>query len=228
MLDLLAAGGTDSDIAARLFISVRTVRSHLDRIRDKTGCRRRSELTRLAIELEQASTPGDQPDGLQLRSTNLPRLASSFVGRQAELSELRRLVVETRLVTLTGPGGVGKTRLGLRVAEDLLDGSGEGVWLVELAPLVDPEAVAGAVASALGVKEQPGRSSINTLVHVLADMYVLVVLDNCEHVIGACAKLAEAVLRSCPRVHPSRHQPRAARHRRGERIQGSTPVSAAT
>jgi predicted ATPase/class 3 adenylate cyclase len=132
---------------------------------------------------------------------NLPELVSSFVGREAEVAELRRMVEESRLVTLTGPGGVGKTRLALQVAAELLDGSGDGVWLVELAAVRDPEAVAGAVAGALGIKEQSGRSTHDVLVAALAPRDVLVVLDNCEHLIGACAKLAETVVRSCPKVH---------------------------
>jgi predicted ATPase len=132
---------------------------------------------------------------------NLPELVSSFVGREAEVAELRRMVEESRLVTLTGPGGVGKTRLALQVAAELLDGSGDGVWLVELAAVRDPEAVAGAVAGALGIKEQSGRSTHDVLVAALAPRDVLVVLDNCEHLIGACAKTAEAILQRCPKVH---------------------------
>ena len=139
----------------------------------------------------------DNPDILN----NLPEMVSSFVGRQIELNEIRRLVTQSRIVTLAGPGGVGKTRLGLQVAAELLDGSGDGVWLVELAALGDPEAVAAAMARVLGIKEQSGRSMHDTLVEALADQSMLVVLDNCEHVIGACAKLAEVVVRGCPRVH---------------------------
>lgn len=131
---------------------------------------------------------------------NLPELVSSFVGRHVEVAEVRNLVETSRLVTLVGAGGVGKTRLGLQVAADLLDGSGEGVWFVELATETEPEAVSEAVARALGIMEQSGRTTGDTLVEALADRYVLIVLDNCEHLIGACATLAEVVVRSCPRV----------------------------
>ena len=206
---LVAEGATDRQIGERLFISLRTVGSHLDRIRDKTGCRRRGELTRLAIELElraQAASPADSEDAtpsqhmVRVGSSNLPRLVSSFVGRNVEVSEVCDLVGQSRLVSLVGTGGAGKTRLALRVADELLDGSAGGVWLVELAPLADPEMVPLAVASVLGIKDQPRRSSLETVVDALSDQHLLIVVDNCEHVIEAAAKLAEAVLRSCPRV----------------------------
>lgn len=135
------------------------------------------------------------------KTDNLPQQLSSFVGRAEEIDDVGQLVEHHRLVTLTGPGGIGKTRLALQTAEELLDGSGEGVWLVELAALTDPDAVPGAVGAVLNIKEQPGRSGMDTLVEALADLYLLIVLDNCEHLIDACAQLAEAVLRHCPRVH---------------------------
>ena len=139
----------------------------------------------------------DNPD---LRH-NLPELVSSFVGRDVEVAELGQILDESRLVTLTGAGGVGKTRLALQVAAELLDGSGDGVWLVELAAVRDPDAVPAAVANALGIKEQVGRPIQDVLVAALADQHILIVLDNCEHLIGACAKLAETVVRSCPKVY---------------------------
>jgi predicted ATPase/class 3 adenylate cyclase/DNA-binding CsgD family transcriptional regulator/tetratricopeptide (TPR) repeat protein len=132
---------------------------------------------------------------------NLPSQATGFVGRAAELAELRSLVSGgSRLVTITGPGGIGKSRLGLQVAADALDGTGDGVWLAELAPVIDPDLVAGTVAAVLGVREESGRPVLDTLVDAVADRYLLVVLDNAEHVIGATAKLADAVIRSCPRA----------------------------
>jgi hypothetical protein len=134
-------------------------------------------------------------------SNNLPELASSFVGREEEVAEVRRLVSEHRLVTLTGSGGAGKTRLGLQVAADLLDGSGDGVWLVELATVTDPEAVAPFVARALGVAERPRWAALDALVEALRGQRRLIVLDNCEHLIEACAKLADAVVCGCPSVH---------------------------
>ncbi len=131
---------------------------------------------------------------------NLPRFASGMVGRERELDELGALVDEHRLVTLTGSGGSGKTRLAVQVAANLLDGSGDGVWLVELGALSDPESVPTAVAAVLGIREDATRSMVDVVVEALADRSALIVLDNCEHVIEVAAKLADRLIRSCPGV----------------------------
>jgi predicted ATPase/DNA-binding XRE family transcriptional regulator len=138
------------------------------------------------------------------RPNNLPAQLSTFIGREREVSEVRALVESSRLVTLTGAGGAGKTRLGLQVAAELLDRSGDGVWLVELAAVTDEDAVAPAVSEALRLGARParqGRPVLETLLDALAPQDVLIVLDNCEHLIGGCAKTAELILRRCPRVH---------------------------
>jgi predicted ATPase/class 3 adenylate cyclase len=133
---------------------------------------------------------------------NLPAQLSRFIGRDREVAEVRALVRSCRLVTLTGVGGVGKTRLGLQVAAGLVDGSGDGVWLVELAAVADQDAVAEAISQALRLAGQPaGRPVMEVLLEALAAQDVLIVLDNCEHLIGGCAKTAEAIVRHCPRVH---------------------------
>jgi predicted ATPase len=132
---------------------------------------------------------------------NLPAQLAAFIGRDREIGEVRALVGSARLVTLTGPGGAGKTRLGLQVAAELLDGSGDGVWLAELAAVTDPAQVAAAVAGALGIPVQPGRPPLDTLADALGPQDILIVLDNCEHLIGACAKTAETILQRCPKVH---------------------------
>ena len=113
---------------------------------------------------------------------------------------MKRLLGETRLLTLTGSGGCGKTRLALAAAGELSEGFEDGVWLVELAPLAEPSLVAQAVAATLGVREQPGRSLTEMLSGYLGSKKVLLVLDNCEHLIEACATLAETLLRSCPEL----------------------------
>ena len=132
---------------------------------------------------------------------NLPSQATSFVGRSAELAELRALVSGgSRLVTIAGPGGIGKSRLALQVAADALDGTGDGVWLAELAPVAEPELVTRTAAAALRVGEAPGRPMLDTLIDAIADRDLLLILDNAEQVLGAVAGLADAVIRSCPRV----------------------------
>ena len=125
---------------------------------------------------------------------------SSFVGREREVAEIGRLLATTRLLTLTGTGGIGKTRLALQVAMELVGSYPDGVWLVELAPVVDPGLVPQAVAAVIGVREQPGRPLLQTLADALRDRHLLLVLDNCEHLVGACAELVDALLRACPEL----------------------------
>jgi predicted ATPase/class 3 adenylate cyclase len=149
----------------------------------------------------QAGFPPLRSLGNPALQNNLPAQLATFIGRDRELSGVRALVRSCRLVTLTGAGGSGKTRLSLQVAAELVDGSGDGVWLVELAAVADEDAVAPAICQALGIAAQPGRPILETLLDALAPQDVLIVLDNCEHLIGACAKTADAIVRHCPRVH---------------------------
>ena len=135
------------------------------------------------------------------RSGNLPAELSSFVGRERELLELRRLIRAGRVLTLTGPGGVGKSRLALRSAARLRRDFPDGCWLVELADLRDPGLLARAVAAGLGVREAPGQPVVDTLTVQLGERRLLLVLDNCERLLGACAALLEPLLASCPGVH---------------------------
>jgi predicted ATPase len=129
---------------------------------------------------------------------NLPLELSSFIGRGREVSEVESMLSEHRLLTLTGPGGSGKTRLALAVASGVMESFDEEVWFVELAPLSDSSLVPQAVARTLGVSEQPGVLLIHTLADSLRERELLLVLDNCEHLIGACAALVDSLLRSCP------------------------------
>lgn len=131
-------------------------------------------------------------------SSNLPFQLTSLIGREREIAEVKRLAGSTRLVTLTGPGGSGKTRLALAVASEVVGDFKDGVWLVELAPLSDPDLVPQAVASVLNAREQPGRPFAQTLAEHLETKNALLVLDNCEHLIEACADLAGAPTRSSP------------------------------
>jgi predicted ATPase/DNA-binding SARP family transcriptional activator/Tfp pilus assembly protein PilF len=132
--------------------------------------------------------------------SGLPYELTSFVGRERELGELGDALEHTRLLTLTGPGGAGKTRLALELAARRADGFADGVRLVELAPVSDPAFVVAEVASALGVQQRSARDPIELLAERLGDARVLLVLDNCEHLIGACATLAERLLRACPNL----------------------------
>jgi predicted ATPase len=125
---------------------------------------------------------------------NLTAQATSFIGREVEVKELAELVGSHRLVTLTGVGGVGKTRLALQVAAQLVTEFPDGVWLVELAPLGDPEAVAEVVAAVFGVTARPGISIAEAVAQVLLGRRLLIVLDNCEHVLDGAAAVAEALL----------------------------------
>jgi predicted ATPase/class 3 adenylate cyclase len=131
---------------------------------------------------------------------NLAEQVSSFVGRDREVAQVRGLLGSARLVTLAGPGGVGKTRLALQAAAESLDGSGDGVWFVDLAPIADPALVPGSVAKVLWVREEAGRPVTETLAEALRERKILVVLDNCEQVIQAAATLAERLIVRCPRV----------------------------
>ncbi len=127
-------------------------------------------------------------------SQRLPAQLTSFVGRQAELSQVHELMTQNRLLTLTGAGGAGKTRLAIQTAGQLSGEFGDGVWYVDLAPITDPELVPLTVARAFGLPDQPGRSTMDTLTRFIADRQMLMVLDNCEHLLDASAALVNALL----------------------------------
>jgi predicted ATPase/DNA-binding SARP family transcriptional activator len=143
-----------------------------------------------------AASPRDRPQ----RRGNLPLALTSFVGRERELQEVIGLARRHRLVTLTGPGGCGKTRLSLEVARPLSDESGGGVWLVELAGLSDAGLVASAVGGALGVESRSGRPSEDAVAVHIGEQEMVILLDNCEHLVAACASLTERLLTTCPNL----------------------------
>jgi predicted ATPase/class 3 adenylate cyclase len=168
------------------------------------GEHRLKDLTRPEhiFQLNGAGLPVDFPPlrSLNTLPNNLPLQLTSFVGREREMAEAKRLLAATRLLTLTGPGGTGKTRLSIQVAADMLDAFPAGVWLVELAPLSDPALVLQELASVLGVREQQGRPLIDTLIDYLRTKTLLLILDNCEHLIDACAQMVTILLSACPHL----------------------------
>src|SRR5882724_4348434 len=133
----------------------------------------------------------------EIGTGNLPAEPNSFVGRERDLAELRLLLTDVRALTLCGPGGIGKTRLALRLAAGLAPEFPDGAWLAELADLADPELVARRVAATLGVREEPSRPVTETLADALRSRRLLLVLDTCEHLVEACAPLVQQLLASC-------------------------------
>jgi len=131
---------------------------------------------------------------------NLPVQLTSFIGRENEIAEVKQELDEYRLVTLTGSGGTGKTRLSLQVAAELLEKFDHGVWLVELAPLTDPELIPQTILSAIGIKEQPGKPPLELLKEYLHEKKILLLLDNCEHLISASAQVVNTLLRAAPEI----------------------------
>jgi predicted ATPase len=175
--------------AASLLDGVELVDLGVHRLRDLSGATQLFQVRAegIAVQFPPLRTRDVMPG-------NLPAQLASFVGREMELKALGEFVRAHRLVTLTGVGGVGKTRLALQVAADVATEFPHGAWLVELAPVVDPGSVPDAVASALGVTLQGGLSANDAVVQALSGRRLLVVLDNCEHVLGAAGDLVEAIL----------------------------------
>ena len=151
-------------------------------------------------QLEHPDLPAVFPPLRSLDATpnNLPLQLTSFLGREDDVARIRALLADARLVTVTGPGGIGKTRLALQVAADTVDRYADGAWFVDLAPLADPDEVAATVAQVLGVREETSAAVDTALARHLAARHVLLVLDNCEHVLGACVTLAGALLAAAP------------------------------
>jgi non-specific serine/threonine protein kinase len=178
---------------------------------------------RLALEsaLDQDGTGAARP----VLPGNLPTPITSFVGREREKAELRLRLAETRLLTLAGPGGCGKTRLAIEICREIAAEFPHGAWLVDLSPLSDPALVPQAVAAALGIAEETGRSAVESLALALRERHLLLVLDSCENVLEVAATLAGAILPSCPdvRVIATSREPLGIT---GERVYTVTPFTA--
>jgi predicted ATPase len=169
------------------------------------GERRLKDLTRPEhiYQLLVPDLPTDFPPlkTLEAFRTNLPAQLTSFIGREKEIAAVKRLIAANRLTTLTGSGGAGKTRLSLQVASELLDSFSDGVWFIEFAPLSDPALVLQTVTNTLGLREEAGRPLLDVLTDYLRAKKVLLILDNCEHLVEAAAQLVQALLRACPNLH---------------------------
>jgi predicted ATPase/class 3 adenylate cyclase len=161
------------------------------RLRDLAGAERLYQVLHNALR---ADFPALR--SLEAVPNNLPQQVTTFVGREREQRDVKDALRSARLLTLCGIGGLGKTRLSLQVAADVVNDYPDGVWFVELAPIADPRLVAHAVASVLGVKEEAGGTIVDALVEHVRDTRMLLVLDNCEHVVAACAQLARVLLQS--------------------------------
>jgi predicted ATPase/DNA-binding SARP family transcriptional activator len=162
-----------------------------------------AEPTRTLYEqLLKGESPWEDVRRGQALAGNLPRQLTSFIGREREITELQQRLLDptSRLVTLTGAGGCGKTRLALQAGQEMLSHYPQGVWLVELGPVTDPTLVAQAVAVALDLHEDPRSSWLTTIVNHLRTKKALLILDNCEHMIGASAQLAESLLQACAKL----------------------------
>lgn len=152
-------------------------------------------------QLTHPELPGDFPPlrSLDALPHNLPVQLTSFVGRDEELHKLRNYLSTSRLLTLLGPGGSGKTRLALQLAAEFLEGT-DGVWMVDLSAIIDPSLIPHEAASALGLREEPGRQEIDTVIDHLSPKQCLIVLDNCEHLIEGCAVFANRLMKGCPQL----------------------------
>ena len=154
-----------------------------------------------AVRIFQVSAPDLQVEFLPLRAfdilpNNIPAQLTSFIGREKELGDVKRLLNDTHMLTLIGPGGTGKTRLSIQVANEVLKEYPDGVWLVDLASILDPLLVTRTTAITIGLRNEPQRPVIDMLCDYLNKKKMLLILDNCEHLVDACAQMADRILRA--------------------------------
>lgn len=190
---LVRDGLSDREIAGRLFISRRTAEWHLKQILNKLGVSSRGQV---AVWIAHEQAAGSEGPSSVTHRNNLPLQLTTFVGRADELSEIARLLATRRFVTLIGVAGIGKTRLAQEVTAQTIDAYPDGAWLVDLTPIHDGRLIPGAFGSALHVHERPRQPMSKTLVDHLRGRRLLLLVDNCEHVLEDCARLVDSILRS--------------------------------
>jgi predicted ATPase/DNA-binding CsgD family transcriptional regulator len=201
---LIAEGLTDRAIARRLFISARTAEGHVRQILNKLGFDSRSQIATWITGVRLGAGGDPLPAAPAAPPSTLPPQVTTFVGRERELAEIRRLLQRVRAVTITGPGGSGKTRLAVQAAHEVRQRYPDGVWFVDLGAVTDPNVVPRSIASALGVREKDGADPLDTIAAELASSRrlrpALVVLDNCEHLVDRCATTVAALLAASPHL----------------------------
>ena len=196
----LANGRSSQEIALLETLAHSSVKWYIHQVYVKLGVNNRRQAVALARQqglLQSEPVRVITPAAVK---NNLPVELTHFFGREAEIPQIEEHLAEWRLVTLTGSGGVGKTRLSLAVAGKMLANFPEGVWFIELAPVTDPELVPAALASALCLHEESSRPILERVKSFLATRSALLLLDNCEHLLDACARLADSLLHACPQI----------------------------
>jgi non-specific serine/threonine protein kinase len=204
ILVLLAQGYSGPEIAQQLTLALSTVKWYVQQVYGKLGVNNKQHAILRAGELGLLETHSAATSVHFSPQQNLPSQLTSFIGREKEIETVKQLITPNgagRLITLTGAGGSGKTRLALQVANATLDIFPDGVWFIDFAPLTDPALVPQSLLTTLGLSEQAGSSAFAIISNFLQPKRALLILDNCEHLIQACSRLAETLLRACPTLH---------------------------
>jgi non-specific serine/threonine protein kinase len=204
ILAFLAQGYSAPEIAQQLTLALSSVKWYVQQVYGKLGVNNKQRAILRAGELGLLETNSSAVNTPFHPKHNLPSQLTSFIGREKEIATLQHLIEAQgggRLITLTGAGGSGKTRLALQVAGASLDIFPDGVWFIEFAPLSDPSLVLQNLLTTLGLSEQPGLSAFTIVSDFFRPKRALLILDNCEHLIDACAQLTNTLLRACPTLH---------------------------